>query len=239
MASCFNMPDWCSWENQGISVAVADITGNGHLDLVMFLVDRQPGENQGLYRIGRDIDADGQVRGGWTPWRTVPDWLSSENQGAGLAITDVTGSGQPDLLAFAVHTRPGHNQGLYRLGRDLDAAGNVTGGWGPWNSVPGAVSGSHVRPFNESRHSALGTSRLPLGDVPAPQPKLHRLWSRIRRLLQRGIQELIQGYLEYGWMVADPMGYSVLFTSGWRSRLTEDRLVATCDLQDTERKVDS
>ena len=130
------VPDWFSWENQGADTAVADLTGSGRPDLVVFMVDNGPQANRGLYRMGRDLDQAGVVTGGWTPWIDVPDWFSWENQGAGIAIADLTGSGRPDLLVLMVDDGPQANQGLYRLGRDLDQNGAVTGGWTPWAQVP-------------------------------------------------------------------------------------------------------
>ena len=47
------MPDWDSWFNEGAGVAVADISGNGQPDLLVFRVDAVPnGQNAGYYRIG-------------------------------------------------------------------------------------------------------------------------------------------------------------------------------------------
>jgi hypothetical protein len=55
------VPDWFPWENQGAGVAVADLGGQQHL--VVLMVDDAPGQNRGLYRIGRNLDAAGQVTG--------------------------------------------------------------------------------------------------------------------------------------------------------------------------------
>lgn len=127
-----DVPDWFSWENQGGGLAAGDISGNGRPDLVVLLVDAPAGQNAGLYRVGFDLAADGAVTGGWSPWIAVPDWFSSENQGAGLAVGDITGSGRPDLVVFMVDDVPdGQNRGLFRVGRDLDQAG-VAASWGPW-----------------------------------------------------------------------------------------------------------
>ena len=66
------VPGWFSWENQGGGIAVVD--RGASRDLVVFTVDNPPGANRGIYRVGRDLGADGVVAGGWSPWRDVPDW---------------------------------------------------------------------------------------------------------------------------------------------------------------------
>jgi hypothetical protein len=130
------VPDWFSTENAAIGIAVADLDRDGTDDLVMFMIDDPGGQNRGLYRVGRSLDAAGNVTGGWTPWVAVPDWFSLENAGGGIAVADVTGDGTQDLVVFMIDNPAQQNQGLYRIGRSLDVNGNVTGGWTPWVAVP-------------------------------------------------------------------------------------------------------
>ena len=59
---------------------------------------------------------------------TIPDWFSFENQGAGVALADLTGAGGRDLLVLMVDSPPGQNRGLYRVGKNLAADGTATGG---------------------------------------------------------------------------------------------------------------
>ncbi len=66
----------------------------------------------------------------------IPDWFSWENAGGGIAVGDVTGTGQQDLVVLMVDNPPGKNRGLYRVGKRLDAAGIPTAGWGPWIDIP-------------------------------------------------------------------------------------------------------
>ena len=134
------MPDWFSWEDQGAGVAVADLTGDGQQDMVVFVVDNPPGQNNGLYRVGRNLDVQGNVNGGWSSWVEVPDWFSWESQSAGIAIADLSGDGRQDLVVLMVDKPPGPGQGYYRLGHDLDREGAVKGGWSPWLQVPDWMS---------------------------------------------------------------------------------------------------
>src|SRR5262245_57752989 len=67
-----------------------------------------------------------------TDFRAVPDWLSWENQDTGIAVTDLEGNGQLDLIVLKVDAPVGKNEGYYRVGHSLLETGEVTGGWSDW-----------------------------------------------------------------------------------------------------------
>ncbi|NGZ98604.1 MAG: hypothetical protein CV089_21220, partial [Nitrospira sp. WS110] len=148
-----NIPDWFAWENGGGGIAVGDLSGNGGQDLVVLMVDNPPGKNRGLYRVGKNLNAVGNPTGGWGPWIDIPDWFSFENQGAGLALWDLSGNGQLDLIVFLIDAPEGPNQAFYRIGRSVDDNGNVTGGWGDWIQIPDWFSW-------ENQHGAIVISDL-------------------------------------------------------------------------------
>jgi hypothetical protein len=129
------IPDWFSWDNQGGGIAVGSLDGDGTQDLVVLMVNNPDGQNQGLYRVGKRLDDTGQVTGGWSPWVSVPDWFSHDNQGANLALADLDHDGRQDLVVAMVDNPDGQNRGLFRIGQ-LDPSGTVTGGWTPWIDVP-------------------------------------------------------------------------------------------------------
>lgn len=132
------VPDWQSWENQGGDVAVADLTGTGKQDLIVFQIDNPPGLNRGRYKIGRNIDVNGVVAGGWTEWLEVPNWFAFDNVGAGIAITDLDNSGKKNIIVFNVDNAATQNQGFFKIGSQIDANGNVQA-WLPWYGVPSWV----------------------------------------------------------------------------------------------------
>ena len=127
------VPDWFAWENQDCGLAVADFNGDGSPDLVVMMVDNPAGQNTGHYRVGSTVAADGTVAS-WGPWIAIPDWWGWENQGAGIAVADLDGSGQ-------------HRSGRFRGRRST-----------PTESAAQIV-GSH-RPF-EARDSADRATPVP------------------------------------------------------------------------------
>ena len=102
------IPDWFSWENQGADIAVASLANDGNLDLFVFMIDNPGGQNRGIYRIGKTLNANGVVTGGWLPWLDVPDWFSAKNQGAGIAVADLDLDGQQDMVIFMIDSTPAH-----------------------------------------------------------------------------------------------------------------------------------
>jgi hypothetical protein len=65
----------------------------------------------------------------------VPDWFAWENHDCGLAVADIDGDGNPDVLVLMVDDPVGQNAGLYRVGHNFAADGTV-GSWGPWIPIP-------------------------------------------------------------------------------------------------------
>lgn len=66
----------------------------------------------------------------------TPNWFSFENQGANLAVADLSNTGQNDLVVLMVDNPPGKNQGFYRVGKKLNATDQIAGGWGNWIAIP-------------------------------------------------------------------------------------------------------
>src|SRR5712691_4210018 len=121
----------------GARLAVADINRNGRPDLVVFHIDHPSGGNHGFYRIGWDTDSTFHPTGGWTAPLPIPGWFGNENQGGGVAVADIRGTGKRDLVVFHIDHPSGGNHGFYRIGWDLDTAGHPVGGWTAPIQIPG------------------------------------------------------------------------------------------------------
>ena len=115
------VPDWPFWESQGADCAVADVDGDGALELVLLVADNPVGQNRGLYRTSA-LAPDGTASG-WSPWTSVPDWFGWENAGAGVAVGDLDGDGVPELLVLVVDSAVGENDAYYSVGWRLDGRG--------------------------------------------------------------------------------------------------------------------
>jgi hypothetical protein len=145
MESLDHRSHWFASENQGADIAMADLNGDGRPEVIVFQIDSPEGANQGYCRVGWSLDAAGQVTGGWSPWIAVPDWFAWENQGAGIAIADLDGNGRPEMVVFQVDSPAGLNAGYYRVGWNLDADGQVSGGWSEWMRPTGSPGRTRER----------------------------------------------------------------------------------------------
>jgi hypothetical protein len=68
---------------------------------------------------------DTVVGGGWSDIKQVPGWFGWENQGGGIALADINGSGTQDLVVFHIDNANEDNSGYYRIGWNLDTSGNI------------------------------------------------------------------------------------------------------------------
>jgi hypothetical protein len=186
------VPDWFSFENQGADVVVADLDGDGRPELIVFMIDNPAGQNQGYYRVGRKLDADGIVTGGWGDWTPIPDWFPFENQHGGVAVADLDGDGRPELIVFMIDNPVGKNQGFFRVGRKLDAGGVVTGGWSDWQQVPDWFSFENQAGSIAVADLGTGTTDIIVYQIDNP-PGLNQGFYKIGKKLD------VNGHVQEGW----------------------------------------
>ncbi len=117
-----------------------DVNGDDKLDLVLMGIGKYR-EGEGIngrynssmwYKIGWGVDGSGNVTGGWSPVISAPADLTDDDSsfGAGAALGDVNGNGQPDIVLLRVNNQPANYVSTekysfsYRIGWDLDSTGN-------------------------------------------------------------------------------------------------------------------
>ncbi|MFC0506523.1 FG-GAP-like repeat-containing protein [Micromonospora costi] len=139
VAGTWGAPTPLGWgtgaENQGAGIAIADISGNGRPDLLLFWISEQAGPNTGHYQIGWDIDANGVPTAGWSDVKGLPEPIADQIQGADVTLADIDGDGRPELVL--AYVTGGQNRIYYRVGWSLSTAGVVSRGWSPSMEVPG------------------------------------------------------------------------------------------------------
>jgi hypothetical protein len=122
------------WEGQGADLVVLQLDSNPRPDMIMVAYDNPAGPNSFRYIVGRNLNASG-VSPSWSPMILVPG-LGWEGQGAGAATADLDGNGRPELILMAYDNPAGPNNFRYRIGWNLDAAGQ-TATWTQHTQVPG------------------------------------------------------------------------------------------------------
>jgi hypothetical protein len=85
--------------SDGAGAALADINGNGKLDVVLMALYSPTGQNEFWCRVGWDIDING-VASGWTDF--VGPQPGQVQSGGGAAIADIDKNGSYDVLLLAI-----------------------------------------------------------------------------------------------------------------------------------------
>ena len=90
----------------GGGAALADINGNGKLDLVLMNLDRRQGSNELWIHVGWDIDINGNAAS-WTSF--LGPQVGYNTDGGGAAIADIDKNGILDLLLMAIDNPNGQD----------------------------------------------------------------------------------------------------------------------------------
>lgn len=114
---------WC------MGITIGDVRGKGNNDLVVVYVDIRNLVHYAFYVIAFNLGPDGLPRDGWSEKIPVPGWLGYSTGDISVALYDTTGSGKMDLVVHSNERALAIWRGSFRIGRDLDENGHVTGLW--------------------------------------------------------------------------------------------------------------
>lgn len=99
-------------------LSVAQVCWGDARHLLVYSLEPSSGGHIGRYRIGYDIDGNGDVRR-WGPWIRAPGVILGQIQGLAITIGDVAGDARPDLVVVHIANQGGHTVGTYQVAFDL------------------------------------------------------------------------------------------------------------------------
>ena len=118
------IPDWWGAYSSGGGITVGHINDNDILDLIVTHIDNPNGENKGYYRIGWNIDKDGNIDT-WGNRFNVVGWVGDLSQGAGITVGNIDDYKNLDLIFFHIDNPAGGNHGYYRVGLNMNDIGAI------------------------------------------------------------------------------------------------------------------
>ena len=164
------IPGWVGLNTQGADLAMLDVNGNGRPEIFFGWIDNPADVNQGYYRVGRDLDASGNVASwGADPPQKIAGAFGPQDSGLGLTLADMNSDGHPELVAAWVRNGDGGNEWAYALGEGLDQDGLVAS-WAPGPPIAGWVGGATAAASLASADLVGGDGRpeLVVGWIDAP-----------------------------------------------------------------------
>lgn len=124
-------------ETQGAGTCLTNLDSNADPELVVTWIDNPSGANSLLYKIGYNLDSNGNAAS-WSSTITQGS-VGDENQGAGVTCTDLDENGATDLVFGFVDNPSGDNRMYYRIGFNPGSDGS-TSDWRE-REAPGANDG--------------------------------------------------------------------------------------------------
>jgi len=124
------MGDYC----EGAGITIADIDKNGVNDLILMAYDAPSGPNQFRYKIGYNLDANGNPAF-WSSVKYISG-IADISRGAGISFGDIDKNGTLDIILMAYDYPSGSNQIRYKVGYNVNTNGDA-GSWSTTKYVPG------------------------------------------------------------------------------------------------------
>lgn len=110
-------------EGQGAGLTFTNLDSNPRPDMILMAYDNPSGPNNFRYKIGWNVGTNG-VAASWSGFVMVPG-VGNEGQGADVDVLDMDGNGRPEMILLAYDNPSGANEYRYRIGWNLNTAGNA------------------------------------------------------------------------------------------------------------------
>lgn len=91
---------WYGLETTGVSIGIYDIDGNGLPEVVVYHMDNSTTAQSAFFHIGRDMNKQGLVTGGWTEYAQVPKLFVLEGRLRGMMAISDLGTGTPVMAVL-------------------------------------------------------------------------------------------------------------------------------------------
>ena len=123
------------YETQGADVAVGNVNGIEPIDMVTVWMDNPSGENTIKYRFGWNIDWNSGEASSWSSTKTMSGWVGTDAAGVGVALVNLDATSNLDLVVLWVYDPGGANTIYYKIGWNLNTAGDPAS-WSSLKSMP-------------------------------------------------------------------------------------------------------
>jgi hypothetical protein len=111
------------WEAEGADLDLVDLDANGRPEIILMAYDAPSGANSYRYRIGWNVDANGNAAE-WQNGYVSYTGAGHSGQGAGLAVANLDGA-RTELLLLAYDAPAGANNFRTSIAYNIDAAGEA------------------------------------------------------------------------------------------------------------------
>lgn len=129
-------PGYIMGKPKFVTIATGAISASDATDLVWMYIDERKGRKVVRYKVGYDLDSDGAAQGGWSEAIWVPGWFGYAPTSIRAALYNVDDKGTLDLVVFHQDASNRAKSTYYRVGRNVNATGHVTGGWSSFKRIP-------------------------------------------------------------------------------------------------------
>lgn len=133
-SSTNTMPGWVGTETQGLGLSITNLDASPSYDMILAWVDNPGGENTIYYKIGWNLNSNGDPSS-WSNLKTVPiGTVGSNTQGVATGFAYIDDDNVKDMMIVWVCAED--DEMYYKIGWDINTSGDAST-WGNKRSKPG------------------------------------------------------------------------------------------------------